>query len=111
GSPANARRRWIAGRLKPAGRLQVDAGAVDALRGGASLLPAGVRGVSGEFDRGDAVEIIGPDRKVVAIGLAAYSAADVRAIAGKRSEDVANILGYARRPAVVEKSDLALKAE
>src|SRR3546814_1693638 len=53
--PRTARKRWIAGSLKPAGRLRVDAGALKALREGKSLLPAGVTAVEGQFERGDAV--------------------------------------------------------
>ena len=52
-----ARKRWIAGSLKPMGTLRVDAGAARALAGGRSLLPAGVRGVEGSFLRGDPVSV------------------------------------------------------
>ena len=51
----SARKRWIAGSLQPSGRLVVDAGAARALAAGRSLLPAGVRAVEGEFERGDPV--------------------------------------------------------
>ena len=60
-SPRTVRKQWIAGLLKPAGTLHVDAGAATALRGGKSLLPAGVTHVDGRFDRGDAVVVRGPD--------------------------------------------------
>src|SRR3546814_2759417 len=52
--PRTARKRWIAGSLKPVGRLRVDAGALKALKEGKSLLPAGVTAVEGRFERGDA---------------------------------------------------------
>ena len=54
-SPRTARKRWIAGALKPAGSIGVDAGALKALRQGRSLLPAGVNVIEGDFERGDAV--------------------------------------------------------
>ena len=54
-TPAAARKRWIAGALKPRGTLTIDAGARSALKPGKSLLPAGVRQVDGSFERGDAV--------------------------------------------------------
>ncbi len=107
-SATNARRRWIAGRLKPAGEIHIDAGAAKALRGGASLLPAGVTGVDGAFSRGDAVAIVGPDRHAIGKGLSAYHSDEIHRIAGRRSDDIEKLLGYKRRPAVIEKNDLAL---
>lgn len=106
-----ARRRWIAGRLKPLGQVTIDDGAVKALIDGASLLPAGVRSVSGEFTRGDAVEILSLDGKVIGQGLSAYDAAEAVKVAGARSEQIELLLGYRRRPALVEKDDLILRSE
>jgi len=60
-NPVTARKRWIAGSLEPKGTLTIDAGAVSALRAGKSLLPAGVIRVDGQFARGDAVIVRGPD--------------------------------------------------
>ena len=54
-NPVTARKKWIAGSLEPKGMLHIDAGAVAALRRGASLLPAGVKRIDGAFQRGDAV--------------------------------------------------------
>lgn len=104
-----ARRNWIAGRLKPLGEIIIDAGAAKALLGGASLLPAGVTRVAGDFQRGDAVTICGPDGAALAQGLSAFSSIEIAAIAGRKSEEIEAILGYRRRPAVVEKNDLVLK--
>jgi glutamate 5-kinase len=104
-----ARRQWIGGRLKPQGEVRIDAGAVKALIGGASLLPAGVTAVGGEFQRGDAVLVVAPDGGAIAQGLSAYGASELRAIAGKRSDEIEKLLGYRRRPAVIEKDDLALR--
>lgn len=108
-SPESARRRWIAGRLKPLGEVVVDVGAVWALRLGASLLPAGVVRVVGDFQRGDAVTIATVGGELVGQGLAAYGALEIAAIAGKKSEEIEGILGYQRRPAVIEKNDLVLR--
>src|SRR5262249_34912573 len=60
-NPVTARKRWIAGALEPKGTLTIDAGAVNALRAGKSLLPAGVIRIDGQFARGDAVVVRGPD--------------------------------------------------
>ncbi|GJL94594.1 MAG: glutamate 5-kinase [Hyphococcus sp.] len=109
GNAENARRQWIGGRLKPSGKIIVDQGAAEALLQGASLLPAGVIGVGGNFSRGDVVEIV--DQKGIALGkgLVTFDASDVERIAGHRSEAIEKILGYRRRPAIIEKDDLVLR--
>jgi glutamate 5-kinase len=108
GSPVTARKTWIAGQLQPAGRLEIDAGAETALASGKSLLPAGVRGVSGAFSRGDTVAILGASGREIARGLAGYDADEARLIAGKKSAEIAAILGYAGRAAMVHRDDLVL---
>ena len=108
-SREGARRQWIAGRLKPHGEIRIDAGAAKALLGGASLLPAGVVRVTGDFQRGDAVTIAAADGETLAQGLSSFSALEIAAIAGKKSDEIEAILGYRRRPAIVEKNDLVLK--
>lgn len=104
-----ARRQWIGGRLKPQGEVRIDPGAAKAILSGASLLPAGVVSVAGDFQRGDAVLVVAPDGAAIAQGLSAYGASDLRLVAGKRSDDIEKLLGYRRRPAVIEKDDLALR--
>ncbi len=111
GNPERARRQWIGGRIKPAGSITIDVGAAAALAGGASLLPAGVVAVAGDFSRGDAVTIIAPGDKILGQGLSAYFSNEIRKIAGRRSDELEEILGYYRRPAVVEKNDLVLRTE
>ena len=106
-SPAAARKNWIAG-MKPMGRLIVDAGAEAALRRGKSLLPAGVTGVEGAFERGDPVAIAGPDGEVLGAALVGYAAAEARAIAGQRSEKIAGILGYPGRSALAHRNDMVI---
>jgi len=107
-APQTARKRWIAGALNPAGALSVDAGALRALRAGKSLLPAGVTEVSGRFERGDAVRVLDPDGREVARGLAAYADGDARRIAGRKSRDIAAILGYRGREELIHRDDLVL---
>ncbi len=106
----SARKRWIAGSLQPLGALSVDAGAGRALAAGRSLLPAGVRGVEGAFDRGDPVEVRGPDGLTLARGLSAYSADDMRRIAGHRSEEIEALLGWRGRDEAIHRDDLVLLA-
>jgi len=68
GTPAAARKRWIAGVLKPEGTLIIDAGAAKALSDGKSLLPAGIRQVDGRFERGDAVLVKDQSGREIARG-------------------------------------------
>jgi glutamate 5-kinase len=104
----SARKRWIAGSLAPLGVLTVDQGAMRALAVGRSLLPAGVRAVQGEFERGDPVLVSGPDGTALARGLSAYAAADARRIAGHRSEEIETVLGWRGRDEMIHRDDLVL---
>jgi len=108
-TPDKARERWLRGHLTPEGVLRLDAGAVAALRKGASLLPVGLTGVEGRFDRGAAVAIKGPAGELVAKGITAYSSDDASRIIGLQSDAAAEILGYRGRPAVVHRDDLVLE--
>ncbi|MCJ8239854.1 glutamate 5-kinase [Peteryoungia algae] len=107
-SPVTARKTWIAGQLQPAGTLQVDIGAEGALRSGKSLLPAGVRSVSGAFHRGDTVSIVTTDGREIARGLAGYDAEEARRICGRKSNEIGQILGYAGRAAMIHRDDLVM---
>ena len=105
--PQTARKRWISA-MKPRGTLRLDAGAVAAMATGKSLLPAGVTAVSGSFGRGDPVTLEGPDGAHLGLGLSRYTAEEARAIAGHRSDEIAAILGYPGRAALVHRDDMAL---
>lgn len=109
-TPAAARKRWIAGGLKPQGVLIIDNGAVRALGEGKSLLPAGIKKVEGAFGRGDAVTIRDAAGREIARGLTAYGADDAARIAGKRTVDIEAILGYRGRDEMIHRDDLALTA-
>ncbi len=104
----SARKRWIAGSLAPLGALTVDAGAALALARGSSLLPAGVRGVEGQFHRGDPVSVRDAEGRELARGLSAYDAEDARRIAGHRSEAIEAILGWRGRAELIHRDDLVL---
>jgi len=106
--PRTARKRYIAGSLKPSGSLVVDAGALKALRGGKSLLPAGVTAVQGTFQRGDAVIVRTADGAEIGRGLAAYGADEARRIIGHKSREIEAILGYRGREELIHRDDLAL---
>ncbi len=107
-SPRTARKIWISGSLQPAGSLSIDAGAVRALQAGKSLLPAGVVAVTGQFDRGDAVRVLGPDGVEIGRGLSAYGADDARRIIGHRSGEIEAVLGSRGRDEMIHRDDLVI---
>ncbi len=107
GDPQLARKRWIAA-MKTRGEITVDEGAAAALGSGKSLLPAGVVRVAGKFGRGDPVAILDPSGQRLGLGLARYTADEARAIAGHRSAEIEDILGYPGRAALIHRDDMAL---
>lgn len=103
------RKHWIAYALPPRGALHCDAGAAGAVRaGGRSLLPSGVVSVSGQFAAGDCVRLLDPEGREFARGLSTYHAAEASRIAGRRSSEVEELLGYSLGDAVVHRDDLVL---
>jgi glutamate 5-kinase len=107
-TPAAARKQWIAGTLKPAGSILIDAGAFKALQEGKSLLPAGVIATRGRFERGDTVSVLGPDGNEIARGLSAYSDSDAARILGRRSSEIESLLGFRGRDEMIHRDDLAI---
>jgi glutamate 5-kinase len=107
--PLAARKQWLADHLNLGGRVTLDPGAVKALlSGGKSLLPIGVREVSGEFERGAVVACVDPAGREVARGLANYSAAETRRIMGRPSGEIESILGYVDEPELIHRDNLVL---
>jgi glutamate 5-kinase len=106
--PRSAHKRWIASTLNPAGSVTVDGGALKALKEGNSLLPAGVKAVEGNFDRGDTVVVKGPEGREVGRGLIAYSAEEARRIMGHKSREIEQLLGYRGREEMIHRDDLVL---
>ncbi|MGX7925430.1 glutamate 5-kinase [Tsuneonella sp. HG094] len=102
------RKAWLGGRIAPAGVLTVDDGCAAALGQGSSLLAAGMVAVDGEFARGDLVTIHGAKGDRLAQGLVEYTAAECRAIAGRKAGEQAGLLGYAPRAAVVHRDHMVL---
>jgi glutamate 5-kinase len=107
-SPAQAKKRWIAGGLSAQGTIVIDAGAERALLSGKSLLPAGVKSVAGQFERGDAVLVKSEDGRELARGLIAYNDEDARRLVGRRTVEIEGILGYRGRDEMIHRDDLAL---
>jgi glutamate 5-kinase len=103
----SARKHWIAYALRPRGTIQLDAGAVRALRErGRSLLPIGIVGVEGRFGVGDLVRCLSESSEEVARGLSAYSSGELDVIKGHRTSRITEILGYSNGDAVIHRDDL-----
>jgi glutamate 5-kinase len=108
-SKTTSRLLWLAHATTPQGKLILDAGAVTAiLERGVSLLPAGVTAVEGEFIAGDAVELVGPDRKVIARGLVAFDSEDLPQMLGRSTKELAASLGAEYERELVHRDDLVL---
>ena len=104
-----ARKQWMVDHLQLRGSVAVDDGAVTKLRDeGKSLLPIGVREVSGDFVRGDVIAVRTLAGAEVARGLANYSAAEARLIARRPSAQIEALLGYANEPELIHRTNLVL---
>jgi len=106
--PQLARKHWIAAAVHLPGAVVVDDGAAKALAEGKSLLPAGVVAVEGSFERGDIIAIKHASGGTLAKGISGYSAAEAARIVGKKTDAIAEILGYAARRTLIHRDDLAV---
>ncbi|MDC0062586.1 glutamate 5-kinase [Candidatus Puniceispirillum sp.] len=107
-SPHTARKQWIAGSLTPKGKICIDDGAVTALENGRSLLPAGVISVTGQFDRGDLIEVENNAGVVIGRGLSSYSSDDAMLICGHKSNEIKTVLGYHGRDEMIHADNLVI---
>lgn len=109
GDRMESRRRYLLSGLQARGRVVVDEGAAGALlRGGNSLLPAGVTACEGRFARGDVVQIVTQGGRPLASGVANYSSDEVARILGRHSDQIADVLGYEFGAEIVHRNNLVL---
>ncbi len=109
GRALQGRKRWLAFFQRPSGTLVVDEGARRAiLERGTSLLPVGIRDVEGSFNEGAAVDIVAQDRSLIARGLVSYSSDDIRLIMGRKTNEIAGILGGEVYEEVVHRDNMVL---
>ncbi|MCY3781594.1 MAG: glutamate 5-kinase [Chloroflexi bacterium] len=105
---SDSRKRWLL-TDRAQGSLAVDTGAARVLqKGGASLLPVGIREVRGEFERGAKLAVLSPDGSEIAQGLSNYNSEDLRKICGQKSQNIVDILGYSYGDAVLHRNNLVL---
>ena len=107
-NPVNDRKKWIAGGLEVAGLIVVDSGAIVALKSGKSLLPAGVTQITGNFSRGDTVEIANLDGIRIGRGLIEYDSDDARKITGLQSTEIQSVLRQPIRSTMIHRDNLVL---
>lgn len=104
-----ARKQWMAGQLNTRGKLVLDAGAVAGItQRGKSLLPVGVKSVSGQFRRGEMVSCMNESGIEVARGLSNYEAGEARRILGQGSHRIAELLGYVAEEELIHRDNLVL---
>jgi len=108
-SPKTARKKWISSQMKIKGNITIDKGAEEALKNGASLLPAGIISVSGSFYKGDIINVLSKKKSIICVGITAYSAKDAKIIAGAKSNEIENLLGYHSRDVIIHRDDMVLK--
>lgn len=103
-----SRKRFMLAGAVPKASIRIDQGAVKALLSGGSLLPVGISGVQGKFDRGDIVKVKDENGRDRAIGLVNYTAEDTQRIMGKKSAEIETILGYAYGEEAIHHNNMAV---
>jgi glutamate 5-kinase len=103
-----SRKRYILTGTRSNGLIEIDRGAVRALREGGSLLPVGITCVEGKFERGDTVQVSDSDGNEVARGIVNYAAHQLETIRGRRSEEIPKILGFGYGEEVIHRNNLVL---
>jgi glutamate 5-kinase len=105
-SKLDARKQWIIGSVSPKGEVIIDQGALNAIRNGKSLLPAGVKKINGTFEKGDHVLVKDINNLECARGLVSFSSFEINKIMGSHSSKIKKILGYSSRDEIIHKDDL-----
>ena len=107
-STLDARKKWIISSLSSLGKIEIDAGAANALRNGKSLLAAGIKNISGKFKKGENILIIDENNNELARGLSSFTSIEINNIKGKQSNEIQNILGYPSKSEIVHKDDMVI---
>ena len=101
-----ARKKWIVSSLSSSGSICIDKGAANALKNGKSLLAAGIKSISGGFNKGENVLIVDEEKNKLARGLASFSSIEIEKIKGRQSNEIEKILGYSSKTEVIHKDDM-----
>ena len=105
-SKLDARKKWIISSIAPKGSIIIDDGAKKALKSGKSLLAAGIKKITGKFNKGDHIKIL--DRKNIecARGLSSFTSEEITKIMGHHSNQIEKLLGYVSKSEVIHKDDM-----
>ena len=105
----SARKQWLANQSYVKGTITIDSGAVSALvKSGKSLLPNGVKSITGEFKRGEIVSCVDGKGKEIARGLSNYNSTQARLIIGKSSKDIQKLLDFADEDEIIHRDNMIL---
>jgi glutamate 5-kinase len=105
-SKLDARKKWIISSIAPKGSLVIDDGARSALKLGKSLLAAGIKKVSGKFNKGDHIKILDKKNNECARGLSSFTSDEIIKIMGHHSKEITKLLGYVSKSEVIHKDDM-----
>jgi glutamate 5-kinase len=107
-SSLDAKKKWIIGSLNSSGVIFIDQGASQALRGGKSLLAAGIIKITGSFNKGENVLIVDQNENHLARGLSSFNSVEINKIKGKQSKEIEKILGYFSKSEIIHKNDMVM---
>ena len=99
-------KKWIISSIAPKGEIIIDDGAKKALQSGKSLLAAGIKKISGKFNKGDHIKIVDEKNFELGRGLSSFSSEEISKIKGQHSDKINKILGYKTKSEVVHKDDM-----
>jgi glutamate 5-kinase len=105
-SKLDARKKWIISSVAPKGNIVIDDGAKKALKSGKSLLAAGIKKISGKFNKGDHVKILDKKNNECARGLSSFTSDEINKIMGYHSNEIEKLLGYVAKSEVIHKDDM-----
>jgi glutamate 5-kinase len=105
-SKLDARKKWIISSVAPKGNIVIDDGAKKALKSGKSLLAAGIKKISGKFNKGDHVKILDKKNNECARGLSSFTSDEINKIMGHHSNEIEKLLGYVAKSEVIHKDDM-----
>lgn len=100
GKKLSARSRWIL-HSEPKGKINIDEGALAAIRNHKSLLPRGVISVEGVFDKGEVVSING-----IANAVSKFTSTEIENIIGHHSKEIPALLGAGRKDVIARSEDI-----
>ena len=105
-SKLDARKKWIISSIAPKGSIIIDDGAKKALKSGKSLLAAGIKRISGKFNKGDHIKILDKKNRECARGLSSFTSGEIMKIMGQHSNQIEKLLGYVAKSEVIHKDDM-----